>query len=296
MVYRQASELDFAVEDLPALDPPRNVLFTRPDYFAVEYAINPHMEGNIGAVDREESLHEWSTIVRLYRALGTDVTEIPGVEGLPDMLFCANQTLPFVRPGTHERGVILSRMHAPQRAPEVEHYARFFREKGYEVISLPDSVSEFEGMGDALWQPGRYLLWGGHGLRSNLSAYEAISGLLDVRVIALHLSDPDFYHLDTCLCPLDEATVLIYPGAFDRDGVELIEAVFSRVVSAPEDEARNLFACNAHCPDGHNVILQAGCSRTIARLRDEGFNPIEVRTEEFLKAGGSVFCMKQMFW
>ena len=76
----------------------------------------------------------------------------------------------------------------------------------------------------------------------------------------------------------------------------MIHALFDEVIEAPEDESRQLFACNAHCPDGRHVIIQRGCAVTVARLQAAGFTPIEVDTDEFLKAGGSVFCMKQMFW
>jgi N-dimethylarginine dimethylaminohydrolase len=31
-------------------------------------------------------------------------------------------------------------------------------------------------------------------------------------------------------------------------------------------------------------------------LREAGFTPLELDTSEFIKAGGSVFCMKLMFW
>ncbi|MBT8400411.1 MAG: amidinotransferase, partial [Rhodothermia bacterium] len=212
------------------------------------------------------------------------------------MVFCANQALPFFKPIDREKGVVLSHMYAPQRAPEVPYYSSFFGEIGYQVCSLPDSVGDFEGMGDALWHTGRFLLWGGHGFRSSIAAYSALRDMLDVHILLLELKDPDFYHLDTCLSVLDEDTALVYPGAFDRDGLDLIHTVFRRVLYAPEEEARSAFAVNAHCPDGHNVIIQAGCNQTISTLRREGYNPIEVRTDEFLKAGGSVFCMKQMFW
>jgi N-dimethylarginine dimethylaminohydrolase len=76
----------------------------------------------------------------------------------------------------------------------------------------------------------------------------------------------------------------------------LINAVFENVINAPEDEAKKLFACNATCPDGKNVIIQKGCTNVNSALRDAGFTVHEVDTGEYLKSGGSVFCMKQMVW
>ena len=126
--------------------------------------------------------------------------------------------------------------------------------------------------------------------------YSDISDALNTPIILLALHDPDFYHLDTCFCPLDEATVLLYPPAFERDGLACIEKMFDRIIVAPEREARELFACNAHSADGKHVIIQRGCVETCQNLTDHGYIPIEVDTDEFLKSGGSVFCMKQMFW
>ena len=283
-------------EALPEIPRPGRVLLTTPDHFEVAYVINPHMVGNIGDVDKARARAQWNALREAYEGLGIEVATLQGQPGLPDMVFCANQTLPYQTPGG-ERGVILSRMHAPQRKPEVEHYERFFESEGYEVTGLdPDLPGDFEGMGDALWHPGRYLLWGGYGYRTDRTVYERLSDKMGFPIQPLALTDPDFYHLDTCFCPLEEDTVLIYPGAFDEAGLEAIRSRFARVLEAPEDEARNLFACNAHCPDGQHVLIQEGCEVTNGLLREAGYEVIELDTSEYLKSGGSVFCMKVMYW
>ncbi len=296
MVYENASQVDFRLESLPVVPLPQQVLFVTPDHFDVQYVINPHMEGNVGTVDFEKAREQWESLCRLYDSLGLSSHVLAGRPGLPDMVFCANQTLPFNDPANRSKGVILSRMHSEHRQKEVSSFDQYFRSIGYSIVPLDDTIHDFEGMGDAIWHPGRYLLWGGFGFRSSPEAYRFISESLGVPALMLKLEDPDFYHLDTCFSVLDESTVLIFPGAFDRTGLDLIRSVFETVLEAPEDESRALFACNAHCPDRRHVVIQAGCDRTISLLRSAGFEPIEVRTEEFLKAGGSVFCMKQMFW
>ncbi|NNF03419.1 MAG: amidinotransferase [Rhodothermales bacterium] len=297
MVYKSARNLDFSIGDVPVQPLPDRVLFASPDYFNVKYVINPHMEGHIGEVDVDEAQREWNRLRTAYDGLGLDTHVVPARPGLPDLVFCANQTLPYLSKNDDSKGVVLSRMFAVQRRDEVPFLAEFFSNLGYDVLDdLIDENTSFEGMGDALWHPGRRLLWGGYGYRTSAGAYDVISDRLDVDVLLLQLEDPDFYHLDTCFCPLNESSVLIWPGAFTDEGVALIEAVFEHVLEAPEDESRSLFACNAHCPDGRNVVIQRGCSKTTAMLRSAGFVPVEVDTGEFLKSGGSVFCMKQMFW
>jgi N-dimethylarginine dimethylaminohydrolase len=299
MVYESVRALDFLIEDVESLPAPGNVLMTSPEHFEVSYVINPHMAGNIGTVDPIAARSQWNTLRDSYAALGINVHVVDGIRGLPDMVFCANQTLPFFlsKEDSLRRGVILSQMYATERMREVARYNLFFFELGYEVVPLQTPAdTSFEGMGDAIWHPSRYLLWGGYGFRTDPEVYRMISDELDVRVLLIELKDPDFYHLDTCFSVLNEETVLIYPGAFQPEGLALVRALFRTVIEAPEDESRSLFACNAHCPDGKHVIIQTGCTTTNSLLRNAGFSPVEVDTSEFLKAGGSVFCMKQMFW
>jgi N-dimethylarginine dimethylaminohydrolase len=302
MIYRRPDDLDFALADRPRQERPGNVLLTTPDYFDVEYAINPHMEGKAGTVDKTEALRQWEAVRETYDALDLDVHVTDGAAGLPDMVFCANQTLPYLDPreGPPEagrRGVVLSRMRAEERREEVPYYAGFFSEHGYDVRELSDQVDgHFEGMGDALWHPGRHLLWGGHGFRTAPRVYDALSEMLGVPVVLLELADEDFYHLDTCLCPLDEQTALVYPGAFTEKGRALVRQFFENTIEVPAVEAREGFACNAHCPDGEHVLIQRGCDVTTEQLVAGGFTPVELETGEFLKSGGSVFCMKLMFW
>lgn len=297
MVYTSTEDLDFRLSELSFLPRPNRVLLTTPTHFDVEYVINPHMSDNVGSVNKDLAFQQWKALRATYTALDVSPTVVNGQSGLPDMVFCANQTLPFYQPDADQRGVILSRMHAEERKDEVPYYADFFESQGYAVERLPDDLdADFEGMGDAIWHPGRFLLWGGYGFRTSPEAYEAVSDILDVPVLIMELTDPDYYHLDTCFCPLDNEHVLVASEAFNDQGRTLIANCFDTVIEAPDQEARHQFACNAHCPDGEHVLIQEGCEGTTERLRAEGFLPIELDTSEFLKAGGSVFCMKQMIW
>lgn len=293
MPYASAAHADFRISDLPARPADARVLLTAPDHFEIAYVINAHMEGMEGSVDRAAARAQWSALKAAYERLGYPVDVVPGQPGLPDMVFCANQTLPVVsRDGS--RHVVMSQMGTPQRAPEVAFYRSWFADQGYQTHELPPLQTGFEGMGDALWHPGRRLVWGGWGFRTDIRAYDALDDLLDAHVCALELRDPLFYHLDTCLSLLDERTALYVPSAFTSEGRGLLAALIPTLIEADEDEARRLLAGNAHCPDGRHVLIQRGCERTNRRLRAAGFEVVAVDTSEFVKSGGSVFCMKQM--
>ena len=285
-----------ALADAPSMPVPNAMLMVTPEYFSVDYIINPHMEGNIGTVDKNEARWEWEVVRDKFRNFGLNVHEIPGQPELPDMVFSANQSLPYID-SKGNKHVIMSIMHSSHRKDEVPFLEQWYRRNKYNIHYLnPENVSDFEGMGDAIWHFKKKLLWGGFGYRSSPNAYEQISDKFDVPVVMLELKHPEFYHLDTCFCVLNADSVLICPPAFTDEGLELIHAGFKNVIKAPEVEARSLFACNAACPDGRNVVIQKGCKQVNHMLKNHGFAFHEVNTSEFLKSGGSVFCMKLMLW
>lgn len=269
---------------------PTRLLMCPPDEFDVIDVKNPHMQGNLGRVDRAAARGQWDALRTTFAACGARVEQIAPTPGCEDMVFCANQTLAGLT-AEGRRVCLLSRMRHASRQREVGAFADWFRAAGYQVISGAASGC-FEGGGDALWHPGRGLIWGGYGQRTDAGAYDEVAALFGVPVIRLRLLSDRFYHLDTCLCALDERTVLVNPRALEPRGMALIRAVFARVVECPPDEADGGMACNATALGGHDVVIQRGNERTSAALRELGFEVHAVETAEFLKSGGSAYCLK----
>lgn len=295
-VITTVNELDFELSELESMPAPEKVLLVKPTYFSVEYVINPHMEGHIGNVDKLQAQNEWEHLRSAYEELGFYVHVEEGQRGYPDMVFCANQSLPNITK-EGEKEVIMSVMHSDQRKGEVPFIQKVYEDSSYEIVHLDKTrFVDFEGMGDALWHFKKRLIWGGYGYRSSKEVYNVISETFKTPVIALELTNPKFYHLDTCLCILNTDTALIYPEAFTKEGLELIRRIFTNVIEASKYEAEKLFACNATSPDGKNVFVQQGCIDVNQKLKDAGFKVHEFSTYEFLKSGGSVFCMKMMLW
>lgn len=287
------SQVKAALANAPARQPFSGVLMARPDFFAVESAINPWMKdasGNLNQVDRVRALAQWEALKAAYEAIKLNVEVIEAGDKLPDFCFCANQSFPFH--DSHGRpGVILSRMRSESRAPEVLYFERWFSQRGWRLHLLSAQVPMFEGMGDAIWHPTKRVVFGGIGPRSDEAAWPEVARTADLAVIPLRLADPRFYHLDTCLACLDAQTALWIPQALDAASRERMKASFANLIEVPGPDAAN-FACNAHCPDQKHVIMQKGSSATAGELRKRGFSVIEVETGEFLKSGGSVFCLK----
>ena len=91
---------------------------------------------------------------------------------------------------------------------------------------------------------------------------------------------------------MNPETALVYSPALTKSGLALIHRIFKQVIEVEEYEAVKLMACNAAAFLGRYVIIQKGAIRTNQRLGDHGFQVVEVETSEFMKSGGSVFCMK----
>lgn len=275
---------------------PDAVLMCPPVHFDVIDVKNPFMANNAGKVDHKLALQQWQVLKDSYIDSGFPVLELQPVDGLEDMVFAANQSL-VGRRNDGSRYIVPSNMAHASRRREVPHYVRWFEEQGYEVIRLPvdaEGKPGFEGHGDGLWHPGRQLLYVAYGNRTDEATCELLAERLSVKVVKIKLAGDLFYHLDAALCMLDETTALIYPAAFDPRSLSLLRHFFPNRIEVSEKDALN-FACNAVALK-KKVFLHKGSDETCARLRALGYEPIEVDTGEFMKSGGSAFCMKVMIY
>jgi N-dimethylarginine dimethylaminohydrolase len=257
-----------------------SILMCPPDHFGIEYEINPWMDRQRGA-DRERAIAQWQALYEtLTGPVGATVELMEPVVGLPDMVFTANAGL------VAGRRFIPSRFRYPVRAGEEPYFHRWFESHGYEVLQLPTGCV-FEGAGDALACGDT--LYAGYHFRSHVSSHREVSRLLGTRVLSLELSDPRFYHLDTCFCPLGADSAIYYPSTFDRYAQQVLAAgVKQPVLAAPEDAGR--FGCNAVVVDRH-VVLNGGCDSLRTRLQEAGYTVHEVDLSEFLKSGGAAKCL-----
>ena len=259
-------------------------------YFEIVDVKNPHMQGQIGRVDRSAAARQWREVKSAFERCGARVEILEPLPDCEDMVFCANQTFAGLD-ASSRRICVLSQMKHESRRREVPAFAIWFESAGFRIDSL-NTRAGFEGSGDAIWHPGRGLIWGGWGHRTDPDVYSAISERFGAPVIRLKLLSDRFYHLDTCFCPLNEQTALVHPRALEPRGLDMIRSVFPTVIDCPTDEAERGMACNATAIGGRDVVIQRGNPRTISALHRFGFRVHEVDTSEFIRSGGSVFCMK----
>jgi N-dimethylarginine dimethylaminohydrolase len=300
----KASEVDLDINKIAERKEPGKVLMCSPDYFDVIDVKNPHMEGNAGMTDKRLARQQWNFLKENYNKLVKNgilekFLELPGSKGCEDMVFAANQSFPWITE-EGEKIVIMSKMRHTSRQKEVPFFEKLYTDLGYKIIHLK-KTELFEGMGDAIPHPGKSLIYGGYGHRSDESAYIEISEILHVPVVTIKLTDSRFYHLDTCFLPLDKDTVMLFPGAFTSADLKGIKKLFKKLIEISEDEAAHGFALNAHIINDETnkrkvALIQKENKKTIAQLKANGFEVIEADTSEYMKSGGSVFCMKMMVY
>lgn len=261
------------------------ILMCEPEYFGVDYEINPWMAGNIGKVDKQLAYMQWHNLVSIISTLAT-VKLVEPVYGLPDMVFTANAALVI------NDAVILSRFRNKQRTGEESYMSNWFNKNDYYVFT-PEAYMTFEGAGDCLMS-GNSTAWMGFGFRSSENATEYVASILDIysgiRTTILRLVDDRFYHLDTCFCPLSNGYLLYFPAAFDDASCQLITNHFGdRAIVVDEADAIN-FACNA--VNIENVIIVNKVSDKFkCDVHDAGFIVVETPMSEFMKSGGSAKCL-----
>ncbi len=258
-------------------------LMCPPNYFGVKYTINPWMEGRIGTVDAKLAREQWDDFYFSLR----EVAEVLRIEPqlmLPDMVFTANAGL------LKGELFIPSRFRHRERQGEEPLFKDWFRAQGYKIAEW-DPAIPFEGAGDALFQPGRDLLWAAHGFRTDPAAHTRIANQWNIEVVSLRLVDPRFYHLDTCFCPLLDGKVFYYPRAFDAASQKTIEKRVpekNRIAISTEDAVG--FACNAVLAD-NNLFMNVASPKLRERLETLGYAVILKPMSEFLKAGGANKCL-----
>ncbi|WP_020475562.1 dimethylarginine dimethylaminohydrolase family protein [Zavarzinella formosa] len=258
--------------------PPR-LLMCKPDFYGIEYEINPWMNRLVVA-DSTVAARQWEALHQTLVDLGVEIDLIDPVKGLPDLVFTANAGL------VCRSLFIPSKFRHEARQGEEPCFTAWAKSRGWEIVSVPGD-HYFEGAGDALFCG--ETLFAGYRFRSDAFGHQWIGERLGVEVLPLELADPRFYHLDTCFCPISATQAIWYPGAFDDYGRDVLKSRVGELIEVSTEEAEH-FACNAVVV-GRTIILNEKTPRLAASLRQLGFDTKPHDLSEFLKAGGGAKCL-----
>ena len=256
------------------------ILMCRPDYFGIEYEINPWMDIS-KKVAYNTAVNQWNKLHETIEKCGAQIEMVAPVSGWPDMVFTANAGL------FYKNKIILPHFKHKERQGELPYMQAWFRKNGYDFGNeITSSTPNYEGAGDSLLAGD--ILFAGYGFRSDRSFYESEKIFDQAKIIYCELVDPFFYHIDTCFCPLTDKLALWYPHAFSKASQQNMSAAIE-LIPVVEEEARR-FACNTIVL-GRHVIMPANCPITANELTKRGFEVHACDMSEFLKAGGACKCL-----
>jgi ornithine--oxo-acid transaminase len=260
-------------------------LFTRPtfvmcppEWYGVDYVLNPWMAGNVHRSCRDLAFAQWKGFHNVLRGVA-DVRLLHPEPGCPDMVYIGHAAL------VHHGVAAISSFHPMERRAESTYIRRWLASQGFLLWETPRETA-FEGEGDLCFNDSGTALWAAHGVRTCKASHRHVADAWHVPVTSLHLVDPRFYHLDTCFTPLSGGYLLYYPGAFDAASLALIERAFpaAKRIAVSEADATRM-ACSALNLD--RTVFTGEISRELAgRLFDTGFDVVQLELGEFMKGGG----------
>ena len=152
-----------------------------------------------------------------------------------------------------------------------------------EVVSLPEDARA-EG-GDVV-RLGRTLYIGRTGRTDDrgIAALGAVATPLGYRVVPVDVAG--CLHLKSACTALDDETLLANPAWVDTSRFEARRTI---AVDPAEPGAANALGV------GSSVLLQAGCPRTLERVKAAGYDARAVDVGELAKAEGSLTCLSLLF-
>ena len=244
------------------------------------------------SVDHDKAQRQWQALNSALDHAGCQIETIAPVPGLEDMVFAANQVFVGFHAGVG-KFIVPSRMVHASRQREVPFYVDWYRQRGFKIIELDLGADHLEGHGDLLWHPDWSRIYAGYGFRSTQPGVEKFRDAmskLEIPVVPLRLVDPYCYHLDTCFCPLNNESVLVFPAAYAPESLATLRQFWQRVHELTTSEAHR-FMGNGIVANG-SYLTPYLTPHLEAILSQEAVAPVIVGTSEFEKAGGSLFCMK----
>ena len=269
----------------------KKILMTSPTNFSVQYEINPWMDGNVGGIDKVKAVQQWSMLRNALASIGADVIVLPpSPEYCPDAVFTANAGL------LYKDSFLPSVFKHEERAVEEPYFINWFLAHDFKIDSMGSGhrdICSFEGAGDALFNSDRSSLWYGFGFRSSITFRQYLDAFFaetDVIIRPLELVNPNFYHLDTCFCPLDTGELLWYPKAFSEYSQMIIRSWYEgKSIEVGDEDAMN-FVCNA-VSVGNKLVVPKISDELLIQLTRQDYSVIQCDMSEFIKSGGACKCL-----
>jgi dimethylargininase len=224
-------------------------------------------------VDVPRALAQHAAYVSLLREHGLEIVRAPEAPEYPDAVF-VEDVLTVV-----DGRAILTRPGAPSRRGEVASMERLVRQLGLHTERI-QAPGRLDG-GDVLVTERHVLV--GRSSRSNVRAIKQLAGFQACRKRAvLGVPLASVLHLRTALTRLPDGSLIALPGCVDT---QLLRDLGYTVHDAAEPSAANVLCL------GPSVVMASDAPITASRLRELGYQVVQIDLGEFQKLEAGPTCM-----
>ena len=98
------------------------------------------------------------------------------------------------------------------------------------------------------------------------------------------------FHVDTCVCPLDDHTLAYVPSGMDDESQERVKALGADLIEIDQEEAL-LLACNSMALDRTVILSTPNAPKFHKELEKANFEVLPLNLSEFSKSGGGAKCL-----
>jgi dimethylargininase len=214
---------------------------------------------------------QWDRYVAALQEAGWAPVEVPTADDCPDAVFVEDTMV------VYGDLAIIGRSGAEVRRPEVGDAAGTVSSEGYRTAWITEPGTMDGGdvlrVGDTVYV--------GRSARTNDAGIEQIRALLEplgAKVVPVPVTK--VLHLKSAVTALPDGTVIGYEPLLDDPGL------FENFVAVEEESGSHVVPLGER-----RLLIAASAPRTADRLRDLGWDPVQVDITEFEKLEGTVTCL-----
>jgi N-dimethylarginine dimethylaminohydrolase len=256
----------------------KRVILCQPQYMTIRDVINEtQKEFKDEGIHIKLALEQHGEFVRTLEANGVEVILLPYHKKFPEQVF--TRDIGF----TLGQTIFVAKMAHDVRIGEEDVLKQWLDDEEMSYYNLAED--RIEG-GDVIIDEDT--IYVGLSNRTHLQAVEHLQSLLnqyDVKAIPFK---ERYLHLDCVFNVISLDVALIYPPALTKEDIDLFSSRYE-LIEVSEDEQFTLGTNVLNI--GNKKILSLPINKQVnQKLRDRGFEVIEVDITEIIKSGGSFRC------
>jgi N-dimethylarginine dimethylaminohydrolase len=256
----------------------KRVILCQPQYMTIRDVINEtQKEFKDEGIHIKRALEQHREFVRTLEANGVEVILLPYHKKFPEQVF--TRDIGF----TLGQTIFVAKMAHDVRIGEEDVLKQWLDDEEMSYYNLAED--RIEG-GDVIIDEGT--IYVGLSNRTHLQAVEHLQSLLnqyDVKAIPFK---ERYLHLDCVFNVISPEVALIYPTALTKEDINLFSSRYELIEVSEEEQ----FTLGTNVLNiGNKKILSLPINKQVnQKLRDRGFEVIEVDITEIIKSGGSFRC------